>query len=257
MASTDDEHYLPPGRTKIERSGFNFHCHSGVECFLSCCRNVDMLLFPYDIIRLKHRLRLHSSDFLHQYTQLSQGSHPYFPGLKLKLSNDPTLACPFLSAEGCSVYQDRPSACRTYPLERGVEQPGPGKALKVHYFLTHHPYCLGHQEGRSYTLKQWERDQKLFDYNLYNDLWAELDAFFATNPWAGEGKAGPYQQLAFMVCYNIDGFRAYVDEHQLLDSYKIAKDERLRIAGSDDQLLRFGFTWLEYVLGGRRNLVAR
>jgi Fe-S-cluster containining protein len=216
-----------------------------------------MLLFPYDIVRLKQQLQLHSSDFLHKYTRLCEGSHPYFPGLKLKMVEDQDRSCPFLGQEGCTVYANRPSACRTYPLERGVEHVGKGNTLKIHYFMTHHPYCKGHDEARTYTIRQWERDQMMHDYNLANDLWAELDAFFSTNPWAGEGKAGPYQQLAFMVCYNIDGFRSYIEQHDILSGFQMKKDERQRIANSDEQLLRFGFSWLEFIFGGRKNLLKK
>ena len=79
----------------------------------------------------------------------------------------------------------------------------------------------------------------------------------ATTPGAGEGKAGPRQQIAFLVCYNIDGFRAYADEHRLLSAYRLDKAERRRLERDDGALLRFGFQWLEMILGGRRNLVPR
>jgi Fe-S-cluster containining protein len=216
-----------------------------------------MLLFPYDIIQLKNHLEIHSFDFLQKYTKICEGSHAFFPGLKLKLIEDKDHACPFLGEKGCNVYKNRPSACRTYPLERGVEQLGHRQQLKIHYFMTHHLYCKGHDEECFYSIRQWERDQLLYEYNLYNDLWAELDAFFSTNPWAGEGKAGPYQQLAFMVCYNVDGFRSYVENHNILSEFKLKKDERKRIINDDGQLLRFGFSWLEFILGGRKNLVKR
>jgi len=251
------DQYLPADRIKVDQQNFNFHCHPKVSCFLTCCRNVDMLLFSYDIIQLKNHLKIHSSDFLSKYTRLCGGSHEFFPGLKLKLAEDETHSCPFLDKEGCSVYKSRPSACRTYPLERGIEQPGHGQQLKIHYFMTHHLYCKGHHEKRSYSIRHWERDQRLYEYNLYNDLWAELDAFFSTNPWAGEGIAGPYQKLAFMVCYNIDEFRSYVENHNLLNEFMMNKDERKRIANDDGQLLHFGFSWLEFVLGGRKNLVRK
>jgi len=259
MAMNAFDQDLPPDRTKVDQQNFHFHCHREISCFLSCCRNVDMLLFPYDILQLKRHLNLHSSEFLHKHTQLCEGSHAYFPGLKLKLTEDQNHSCPFLNEEGCAVYKNRPSACRTYPLERGVEQLGQreGRRLRIHYYLTHHLYCKGHSEERSYTIRQWERDQMLYEYNLYNDLWAELDAFFATNPWAGEGVAGPYQQLAFMVCYNVDGFRSYVEKHDLLNEFRLKKDERQRIANNDCHLLSFGFNWLQYVLGGRKNLVKK
>ncbi len=123
--------------------------------------------------------------------------------------------------------------------------------------MTHHAYCKGHFEDRTYTVRQWERDQDLHDFNLHNDLWAQLDAFFATNPFAGEGKAGPRQQMAFMVCYNIDGFRAYASEQGLVERFRLDKSDRRRIQQEDSHLLRFGFQWLQFVLGGRRSLIPR
>lgn len=244
--------FLLPGRTSVETAPFNFHCHSGVSCYLKCCRDVDLLLYPYDIIQLKQALKIHSSDFLHKYTQLCEGNHAYFPGLKLKLEDDADKSCPFLSDSGCTVYKNRPSACRTYPLERGIECIGHGSSYKIHYFMTHHPYCKGHFEDKIYTIAQWERDQFLYEYNYFNELWAQIDAYFSGNPWAGEGKAGPYQQLAFMVCYNIDGFRSYVEQHQILLESHLNKSDRKKIERDDGQLLKFGFTWLKQILQSRQ-----
>ena len=81
-----------------------------------------------------------------------------------------------------------------------------------------------------------------------------MDALFATNPWAGEGVAGPYQQLAFMVCYNIDEFRSYAEKQELVSQYRLAKEDKRRIQKDDGALLCFGFDWLETILGGRRKL---
>lgn len=245
---------LPTGRLPLGLASFQFNCHPGVSCYLHCCRNVNLLLYPYDILRLKNRIEISSADFLHQYTCICEGSHPYFPGLKLRLCDEEPYPCPFLSETGCSVYVDRPSACRTYPLERGIERSCSNRNLQAHYFLTRHPYCKGHQEARTYTVQEWERDQDLYDFNFYGELWAELDAFFATNPFAGEGKAGPKQQLAFMVCYNIDAFRSYVEAHNLLHQYHLNKTQRRRIQKEDSYLLRFGFQWLRVVLGGSHYL---
>ncbi len=145
------------------------------------------MLYPYDILLLKQALHLTSAEVLENLLPLRR-KPPYFPGLRLKLQDDQLKSCPFLTAQGCSVYAHRPTACRTYPLERGVESLGPGQPLKAHYFLTHHPYCKGHNEPHTYTVKQWERDQQLHQCNLINDMWAELDAFFATNPGLAKEK---------------------------------------------------------------------
>ena len=90
-----------------------------------------------------------------------------------------------------------------------------------------------------------------------NDLWAEVDAFFASNPWQGEGTAGPRQQLAFMVCYDTDEFRSYTNQHDLLRKFQLDKEHRRRIERDDAELLKFGFSWLLYVLGNRSSLRPR
>ncbi|RWX49909.1 hypothetical protein VU00_11901, partial [Candidatus Electrothrix marina] len=113
------------------------------------------------------------------------------------------------------------------------------------------------EERNTYTVRQWKREQRLDSFNLMNDLWAEVDAFFAGDPWQGEGHAGPRQQLAFMVCYNIDAFRAYSIENNLIVQYRLDRDQRRRIERDDAELLKFGFTWLMHVLGERKILRSR
>ena len=83
-----------------------------------------------------------------------------------------------------------------------------------------------------------------------DDLWAEVDTIFSQNPWQGEGAGGPRQLMAFMVCYNIDGFRSFIKETRLLEQFKL-KSTRCRLIENDDEaLLKFGFDWLKHVLAG-------
>lgn len=249
---------LPQGMEPLGKQKFNFHCHAGVDCYMICCRNVDMFLYPYDVLRLKKCLNVSSQEFMEQYSRVVQGSsHPYFPSIMLRLTEDENKACPFLGEEGCGVYIDRPSACRTYPLERGVDRsPQKGKTSDF-YLMTHHDYCHGHQEKKSFTVKKWIRDQRLDDYNLMNDLWAEVDTVFASNPWAGEGSGGPKQQMAFTACYDIDNFRLMVAKHSILDRFTVSRDQKRRINESDTELLKFAFEWLKNFLGAPSSLISR
>jgi hypothetical protein len=173
------------------------------------------------------------------------------------MSENEEHTCPFLDSNGCSVYEDRPTACRTYPLERAVDRSASKGRPEEYYFMTNHTYCLGHREIKEWTVKTWLKDQRLQHYNALNDLWAEIDTLFATNPWQGEGAGGPRQQMAFMVCYNIDGFRAFVEENNIFSQFKLASS-LLRILPDDDEaLLKFGFEWLKYVLTGQGRLIRR
>ncbi|MFA7347246.1 MAG: YkgJ family cysteine cluster protein, partial [Desulfurivibrionaceae bacterium] len=110
------------------------------------------------------------------------------------------------------------------------------------------------QEKKEWTVKEWLRDQQLAYYNAMDDLWAEMDTLWTSNPWQGEGAAGPRQQLAFMVCYNIDRFRQYVAEHNLLNLYRLDKSRKRLIETDDEALLTFGYDWLKLVLGNRPTL---
>ncbi len=246
------EHMIPLGKKT-----FSFSCHEGLACFTMCCRNVDMFLFPYDIIRLKNALGIDSETFLRNHTVMVRGANPYFPSLMMKLGDDEAKSCPFLQENGCSVYTDRPSSCRTYPLERAVDRNPDGKGSHDYYFLTDHPYCLGHKEEQEFLVSEWIRNQKIDIFNVMNDFWTEMESVFMTNPWKGEGSGGPQQQLAFMVCYNIDGFRNFVETHRLLDKFRLDKDQKKRIQHDDAELLKFGFQWLKLLLTGKSNLVSR
>ncbi|PIE73950.1 MAG: Fe-S oxidoreductase [Deltaproteobacteria bacterium] len=237
-----------------EGSSFSFACHQDVSCFTLCCKNVNLTLYPYDIIRLKNRLKIDSESFVRRFCFLERADNPYFPSLKLRLDEDREKACPFLAETGCTVYSDRPSACRTYPLERGALGDERG-CRQDRYFLTRHPYCKGHFEDRQQRVDLWLRSQQLHDYNTMNDLWAEMDVFFATNPWQGEGVGGEKQQLAFMVCYNIDTFREFCRRHTLLGQFRLDRDVKKRIRQEDSELLKFGFEWLKLLFGGQSSLV--
>ncbi len=245
-------HMVPLGNAE-----FQFDCHPGVECFTRCCRNVDLILYPYDIIRLKNNLCIDSRKFLQLYTQLQVGENPFFPTVKLKLNEDEEKACPFLCPDGCRVYKDRPSACRTYPLERAIDRTDANKIPQEYYFLTNHAYCLGHMEEKKMGVKAWIRSQRVSEYNVFNDYWAEIDTLFRTNPWKGEGAAGEKQRLSFLVCYNIDAFREFVESHGLIQQFSLEKDQRRRIDKDDSELLKFGFEWLKLILSGKSCLTRK
>jgi len=248
---------FPEGMEPLGKSVFQFRCGSDVECYMSCCRKLDLILYPYDIIRLKNRLGISSEEFMRSHTRLGSSSHPFFPSVMLLMSDNEEHTCPFLNSNGCSVYEDRPTACRTYPLERAVDRnPSKGRP-EEYYFMTNHPYCLGHREIKEWTVKTWLKDQKLQHYNALNDIWAEIDTLFATNPWQGEGAGGPRQQMAFMICYNIDGFRAFVEENNIFSQFKLESSLLGILPDDDEALLKFGFEWLKYVLTGQGRLIRR
>lgn len=252
----NDRSEFPEGLVPVGKNEFNFNCHPDVPCFTNCCKRVELILYPYDAIRLKNILKIDSEKFLYEHVNLIKGNNPYFPSLMLKLDEDEF--CPFLKQSGCSVYVDRPSACRTYPLERAVNRKNE-KAGRPEdfYFLTNHDYCHGHKEEKIFTVKSWLRNQRIDEFNSANDLWTSMDTLFAENPWKGEGVGGSKQQMAFMICYNIDGFRRFCEESHADKQFKLNKDQRRRMDQDDLELQKFGFEWLKLILTGKSSLVGR
>ena len=94
---------------------FTFSCGSERECASECCNGADIFLSPYDVMRLKNGLGISSDEFLKKYTGIIMGETG-LPILFLDMDGNEGKNCHFLGEEGCEVYDDRPSRCRTFPL---------------------------------------------------------------------------------------------------------------------------------------------
>src|SRR5210317_1437819 len=92
---------FPEGLEPLGKSVFQFRCGPDVECYMSCCRKLELILYPYDIIRLKNRLGISSEEFMRRHTMLGPSSHPFFPSVMLLMSDNEEHTCPFLDKPGC------------------------------------------------------------------------------------------------------------------------------------------------------------
>ena len=229
---------------------FKFECHPGVACFTKCCRNADMYLYPYDIVRLKNHLGITSDVFLAEYTVTAFRDNPYFPSVMLKMSPSEDKACPFLNDGGCSVYEHRPYSCRVYPVERAVSRIETKTKPHTFYFVACHPYCLGHNENRRLTISEWAKDQNTGEFETMNELWTEIDTVFRRNPWGEQGTSSPAFKMAFMACFNIDQFKKFIAESSFRDRFDMDAEQLQGVINSDAELLIFGFDWIKYFLTG-------
>ena len=130
-----------------------FRCHKDIDCFNACCRNIDIMLTPYDIIRLKQRLNITSTEFLKEYTYPFEFAKDSVVGVKLKPVEDGT-ACQFMTEEGCSVYDDRPTACRYYPVGLLSTRRQDENFDRASYALVTEDHCHGHFEDRKLTIDE-------------------------------------------------------------------------------------------------------
>ena len=246
MKSNDRMAAIAPLRLKLE-SKFKFECHKGVKCFTKCCRGIDIILTPYDIIRLKKRLQISSEEFLAVYTTPRLLEKTDLPLVTLKLMDDDLQSCPFVKDDGCLIYSDRPTTCRYYPL--GVASLSHKKQAddEGFYFFVHEPHCLGFEEEKEWTVREWRKDQGVDIHDEINAQWTDLVVRKRTFPpnikLIEEGK-----RMFFLVSYDIDKFRSFVFESSFLNRYDIDADTVEKIKTDDVELLKFGLSWLKDVL---------
>ena len=241
-----------PGRRIGTDDTFNFRCHPDIGCFNRCCRNLNLFLYPYDVIRLKNRLELTSEEFLDRYVDIVLRDSVFFPDVLLSMSDNGERTCPFLRDSGCSVYRDRPDACRTFPMEQGTFYNARTKKNESVYFFRPPEFCMGRHEDTQWTAKTWTLDQEAVIYNKMTLLWSDLRRLFQKDPWHGQGPKGARGKMAFMAIYNMDGFRKFIFESTFLRRYKVKSALLKKLRTDDVALMKFGFEWVGFYLWGLR-----
>jgi Fe-S-cluster containining protein len=239
-----------PGKRILTNDNFSFRCHSGLACFNKCCRNLNLFLYPYDVLRLKNGLGITSDEFLDNYIDIILRPSSFFSEVLLTMADNDEKICPFLTESGCSVYMDRPDACRAFPIEQGMLYDNNGKKDKTINFFRPPEFCLGQYEEQVLTIKTWVRDQDAATHNKMTALWAELRSMFQENPWGSEGPGGQKGKMAFMASYNIDMFRDFVFNSSFLKRYKIKTDVKKKIKKDDVALMKLGFSWIKLYVWG-------
>lgn len=236
-------HNLPEMHERLELTDtFQFSCSKGLRCFGSCCRNRDLTLTPYDVLRLKNNLRLHSDDFLTRHTQYRLDPSTGFPLISIKLGPAPEKLCPFLIQDGCSVYEDRPTVCRLFPLAR-VSGFGQGTASHEEFFYTLPATgCLGMMEERPLTVERWLSEQGMDPYRAANDNMLHL----LFHPRRGRDRPLNEKQLQkiFVSLYNLDVFREFVFKTKFFEAFPVDSRTQSLIDKDDPKLLQLGFSYL-------------
>lgn len=229
---------------------FDFRCGPDRPCFNSCCRDVSILLSPYDVLRLKHGLRMHSSEFLEKYTITMRSRDKRIPVVLLRME-DESRQCPLVSPSGCSVYPHRPWACRMYPL--GMAEPrGAGAAANRFYFLVEEELCRGHQAGCEHSVRDWIESQQLDAYDQMQALFLEL----MSHPgWdAPEPLSQQQLDMYFMALYDLDRFRRFVMGTRFLELFEVDEARVEAIATDDEDLLELAIDWLAFSLFHERRM---
>lgn len=238
-----DSLQLPEHVSRIQEDEiFKFSCHPGVDCFTDCCRQLELALTPYDVLRLKQETQLDSSSFLERFVIQEQDVEDVFPRFYLTMVDDGQASCVFVSEKGCTVYPGRPGACRAYPMGRAAMRKG--DSIEDFFVLLKEPHCHGFLQEEEQTTKRYSEGQGLEDYNHSNDKVASL----LQHEKIRQGMTLTEEQTHFftLALYDLDSFRKMLDEGKLpqQDNYPANKND----CKDDKQLLLFGIDWLHGVL---------
>lgn len=232
---------------------FTFRCHAGLACFNQCCHNLNLFLYPYDVLRLKRCLGISSDRFIDQCVDIVLRDGHHFPEVVLRMADSQGQPCVFLTPDGCRVYAHRPHTCRLFPMEQAARyEAATGQTTPVHIFRPP-DFCLGPGEARAWTVDAYTRDQGAGNYYAMTLEWAQLRRLFESNPWGAEGPGGAKGKMAFMAAYNVDRFRDFVFQSSFLKRYKVASALIAKMRGDDTAMMLFGFEWIKVFVWGMRS----
>jgi Fe-S-cluster containining protein len=225
---------------------FQFACGPEVPCFTECCGKLDLLLTPYDVLRLRRRLGISSAEFLDTHAVIRWNTGHGFPEVMMQMDEAAGKRCPFVLPQGCSVYEDRPGACRIYPLGRGSTTHPMDGSKREFYFTVREEHCRGFEQVREWKIKEWLSDQGMDEYNRMNDLLMEF--FVASRRSAGVTLTSQHMQMFMMACYNLERFRDFIFKSGFLSKFEIEPDLEEALRTDDMALLEFAFRWLRFAL---------
>lgn len=243
---------VQPTRLDINDSFF-FHCHKGVSCWNQCCHGADITLTPFDIIRLSRHFAQTPVEFLGQYTVPAIFEKTELPVAKLKMGGeDGKGACPFVSADGCTVYEARPATCRYYPLGMASVKMKESEDKEDFYFLVKEPHCQGHTQAKGQTVAEFRHEQGIDAGEKHYRGWIDILMKMASwNTLGGPGGKRPTPQtlkMFFLATTDVNGFRRFVLESSFLQKYELPPETVEAIKTDDEALLEVGYAWLKAIL---------
>lgn len=233
-----------------------FSCYQGISCFNACCRQADITLTPYDILRFKKRLELTSTEFLAQYTVPFEMDADGLPGVKLRTQNQAPV-CLFMNESGCSVYQDRPAACRYYPVGMMAMRAMGSAEDKAQYCLVREDHCKGHEEPCTLTIAAYRKEQQVEEFDDINRDWFRV-ILKKRSAGPAVGKLSDTSLHMFFMCsYDIDKFRVFIKSDGFKSIYDLDETTSRGLEEDDISLLQFGFRLMRQVFYGEQTIAHR
>ncbi len=223
---------------------FRFTCHPGVACFGDCCSDLQLMLHPYDVLRLRQALGQASDHFLEHHADIEAAPGSGFPQVSLRMREGGDRPCPFVREGACTVYEDRPGACRSYPVGRGAQLDEDGR-VQVEHLLVREDHCRGFDAGETWTAERWLADQRVAEYLRSNDRHLRLVA-----RWLKEREVlgpGP-RRLVTLALYRPDVLGERIRDGRWPDGEPLPEGQEAAILEDEAARLHHAFDWVESVL---------
>ena len=215
-----------------ETSPFHFACHDALPCFTQCCKDVNIYLTPYDVLRLRQTLGIGSSEFLSKYTRNFLAGVANIPVVQL-LMDPQSLTCPFVTEEGCQVYENRPWACRMFPLDLTSTE-------SKFRLISQKERCKGLSERSNVSVGDWLEGQGVREY-------MEMDREFQSVVPAGFKPGAPMNEglgRVLFLAYDLDRFAELLEDTRFLMFYEV-DEQMLSLVRKDlKELLKLSFRYI-------------
>jgi hypothetical protein len=171
------------------------------------------------------------------------------------MNDDEEKTCPFVGKDGCTVYEDRPWACRMYPLGMGSQKDTGDGVEREFYFLLQEDVCKGHNENNRQTVSEWLENQGINEYDEMGYFFKELTLHeFFQKP---ENLTPQKIEMFFTACYNLDKFRDFLFGSTFFDKFEVDDQTKEKLKFDDVELLKFGYFWLRFALFGDKTMEVR
>ena len=109
-------------------------------------------------------------------------------------------------------------------------------------------HCLGFEEPKKWTVREWKKSQAVESYDEMNDLLMEIISL--KNRSVRKTLEKQENELFYLACYDLDRYRDFVFEKRLWEAHPIEEKVLKDLEDDDVAMMQFGIEWIKGRLFG-------
>lgn len=109
-------------------------------------------------------------------------------------------------------------------------------------------HCLGFEEPKKWTVREWKKSQAVEPYDEMNDLLMEIISL--KNRSGRKRLEQQENELFYLACYDLDRYRDFVFEKRLWEAHPIEEKVLKDLEEDDVAMMQFGIEWIKGRLFG-------